>query len=213
MRARRGRVRSQDLTGFVLGVRRVAIVVVLLLGYAYYRAAGDAALAAIGLLSFAAIAQIAPAFLGGLIWSRGTALGASAGLVVGFVTWVYTLLAAEPRLARACSGRTFVDRRTSSASRRSSRRPCSAPSMPQLTHGVVWSLALNLLAYVAFSLWRPATALERMQANAFVGEPDLSIAPSFRLFRASVTVDELKRNGRALSRRGTHEPLLRGLRA
>ena len=33
----------------------------------------------------AAIAQIAPAFLGGLIWSRGTALGASVGLVVGLL--------------------------------------------------------------------------------------------------------------------------------
>ena len=31
-----------DLGGFVLGVRRVAIFVVILLGYAYYRAAGDA---------------------------------------------------------------------------------------------------------------------------------------------------------------------------
>ena len=53
---------------------------------------GEAALAAIGLLSFAAIAQIAPAFFGGLFWSRGTALGASAGLVTGFAVWAYTLL-------------------------------------------------------------------------------------------------------------------------
>ena len=76
----------------MLGVRRVAIFVVILLGYAYYRAAGDAALASIGLLSFAAVAQIAPAFFGGLFWSRGTALGASAGLVIGFAIWGYTLL-------------------------------------------------------------------------------------------------------------------------
>src|SRR5215218_287271 len=71
-----------DLGGFVIGVRRVAIFVVTLLGYAYYRAAGDAGLAAIGLLSFAAVAQVAPAFFGGLFWSRGTALGASAGLAI-----------------------------------------------------------------------------------------------------------------------------------
>ena len=65
----------------------------ILFGYAYYRASGEAALAAIGLLSFAAIAQVAPAFLGGSIWSRGTALGASVGLIVGFLTWAcYTLL-------------------------------------------------------------------------------------------------------------------------
>ena len=81
-----------DLGGFVLGVRRVAIFVVTLLGYAYYRAAGDAGLAAIGLLSFAAVAQVAPAFFGGLFWSRGTALGASAGLAIGFAIWGYTLL-------------------------------------------------------------------------------------------------------------------------
>ena len=35
-----GRATLEDLTGFVLGVRRVAIIVVVLLGYAYYRVAG-----------------------------------------------------------------------------------------------------------------------------------------------------------------------------
>jgi Na+/proline symporter/signal transduction histidine kinase/CheY-like chemotaxis protein len=184
------RPQPADLSGFVLGVRRVAILVVLLFGYGYYRAAGDAALAAIGLLSFAAIAQIAPAFIGGLIWSRGTALGASAGLIVGFFTWAYTLLL--PSLV--WEGVIWSDVVISGPFGISALRPTAlfGTELPQLTHGVIWSLALNLLAYVAFSLWRPATALERLQANAFVGEPDLSIAPSFRLFRASVTVDELK---------------------
>ena len=180
----------KDLTGFVLAVRRVAIVVVVLLGYAYYRVAGDAALATIGLLSFAAIAQIAPAFVGGLIWSRGTALGASAGLVVGFGTWIYTLLL--PSLIG--EGMLWSDLLIDGPLGFAALKPTAlfGTSMPQLTHGVVWSLGLNLIAYVALSLWRPANALERLQANAFVGEPDLSIAPTFRLFRASVTVDELK---------------------
>jgi hypothetical protein len=184
------RPQRADLSGFVLGVRRVAILVVLLFGYAYYRAAGDAALAAIGLLSFAAIAQIAPAFIGGLIWSRGTALGASAGLIVGFFTWAYTLLL--PSLV--WEGVIWSDVVISGPFGMSALKPTAlfGTELPQLTHGVIWSLVLNLLAYVGFSLWRPATALERLQANAFVGEPDLSIAPSFRLFRASVTVDELK---------------------
>ncbi|HEX2510385.1 MAG TPA: NahK/ErcS family hybrid sensor histidine kinase/response regulator [Microvirga sp.] len=181
---------SADLSGFVLGVRRIAIVLVVLLGYAYYRAAGDAALAAIGLLSFAAIAQIAPVFLGGLVWSRGTALGASAGLTAGFVTWLYTLLL--PSLV--WEGVHLSDVIMSGPFGIAALRPTAlfGTEMPQLTHGVVWSLAFNILAYVGFSLLKPATALERMQAAAFVGEPDLSIAPSFRLFRATVTVDELK---------------------
>ena len=36
------------------------------MAYFYYRALGNTQLAAIGLLSFAAIAQLAPAFFGGL---------------------------------------------------------------------------------------------------------------------------------------------------
>src|SRR5206468_4408551 len=57
-----------DVGGLLLTARRVAIFAILLLAYMYYRTAGDAQLASIGLLSFAAIAQLAPAFFGGLFW-------------------------------------------------------------------------------------------------------------------------------------------------
>ena len=62
-----------------------------LLAYLYYRSVGDAQLAAIGLLSFAAAAQLAPAFFGGLFWRQGTSRGAIAGLTVGILAWAYTL--------------------------------------------------------------------------------------------------------------------------
>ena len=67
---------ASDVGALLLTVRRIAIFVILLLAYMYYRSAGEAQLASIGLLSFAAIAQLAPAFFGGLIWRRGTARGA-----------------------------------------------------------------------------------------------------------------------------------------
>ena len=53
---------------------------------------GAMALASIGLVSFAAIAQFAPAFFGGLVWRNATARGAIAGIVTGFAVWAYTLL-------------------------------------------------------------------------------------------------------------------------
>src|SRR5213080_3479746 len=46
-----------NVGGLLLIVRRMAIFVILLLAYVYYRLAGDAQLASIGLLSFAAVAQ------------------------------------------------------------------------------------------------------------------------------------------------------------
>ena len=63
----------------------------MVMAYFYYRALGNAQLAAIGLLSFAALAQLAPAFFGGLFWREGTARGAMTGMLVGFAVWAYTL--------------------------------------------------------------------------------------------------------------------------
>ncbi len=63
----------------------------MVMAYFYYRMLGNTQLAAIGLLSFAAIAQLAPAFFGGLFWRRATAQGAMGGMLVGFAVWIYTL--------------------------------------------------------------------------------------------------------------------------
>ena len=98
----------------------------MVMAYFYYRALGNTQLAAIGLLSFAAIAQLAPAFFGGLFWRRATARGAMGGMLVGFAVWIYTLFlpsfmdAIDRRACCCCST-------ARSASRRCGRRPCSAP--------------------------------------------------------------------------------------
>ena len=90
----------RDLTGLLLGIRRSAIVLILLLGYLYFKLAGEAyALVSIGLISFAAVAQFAPAILGGIFWKGGTRAGALCGLLAGFGVWLYTLLL--PALARS----------------------------------------------------------------------------------------------------------------
>ncbi len=90
----------------LLTVRRIAIFAVLLFAYLYYRSAGEAQLAAIGLMAFAAIAQLAPAFFGGLMWRRATAGGALAGMTVGILVWAYTLLL--PSLTLSAWGTTFL---------------------------------------------------------------------------------------------------------
>ncbi len=84
---------DSDFTGWLLGIRRAAILLILLLGYAYFHFAGEAyALVSIGLISFAAVAQFAPALLGGMYWRGGTRRGALVGLLLGFAFWAYTLM-------------------------------------------------------------------------------------------------------------------------
>src|SRR5947207_2714029 len=90
-RSEQSRSGGKDFSDFLLRVRRFAIFAIMVMAYFYYRALGNTQLAAIGLLSFAAIAQLAPAFFGGLIWRRATARGAMGGMLVGVAVWIYTL--------------------------------------------------------------------------------------------------------------------------
>src|SRR5258705_4578074 len=82
-----------DLSSLIIGIRRGASVGVLMLGYVYFLLAGEAyALVSIGLISFVAVAQFAPAILGGIFWKTATRTGAICGLSAGFLVWIYTLL-------------------------------------------------------------------------------------------------------------------------
>ena len=113
-----------DLTGLLLGIRRGAIVLILLLGYLYFRLAGEAyALVSIGLISFAAVAQFAPAILGGIFWKGGTRAGALCGLLAGFARLALHAAAARARpigLAAERLARRWPVRHRAAASRCSS---------------------------------------------------------------------------------------------
>jgi Na+/proline symporter/signal transduction histidine kinase len=179
----------EDVGAILLTVRRIAIFLILVFAYLYYRLAGEAQLASIGLLSFAAVAQLAPAFFGGLIWRNATARGALAGMSAGILVWAYTLLL--PMFADAeLVGKDIL---TLGPFGIAWLRPqhLLGLELPPLVHGVLWSLSLNVIAYVAASLARTPTSIERLQANLFVPSELAPMAPSFRLWRSSVTVEEL----------------------
>src|SRR5579864_4454369 len=127
-----------DAGAWLLTIRRIAIFVILLLAYIYYRSAGEAQLAAIGLLSFAAIAQLAPAFFGGLIWPRGTARGAIAGMTAGILVWGYTLLLPSISDAGIVSASILTDGPWGLAFLRP--QALFGLDLPPLVHGVLLSL-------------------------------------------------------------------------
>jgi len=178
-----------DVSGLLLTVRRVSIFAILFLAYMYYRSAGDAQLASIGLLSFAAVAQLAPAFFGGLLWRRGTARGAMAGMTIGIIVWAYTLFL--PSFADAGLVGSGILNNGPFGILWLRPQHLLGLDWPPLVHGVAWSLALNIAAYVSLSLGRMPTSIERMQADLFVPPDIMPITPSFRLWRSSVTIEEL----------------------
>jgi Na+/proline symporter/signal transduction histidine kinase len=157
-----------DLTGLLLGIRRGAIVLILLLGYLYFRLAGEAyALVSIGLISFAAVAQFAPAALGGIFWKGGTRRGALAGLIAGFIVWSYTLLL--PALAR--SGWLPIGLLEQGPWGIELLKPLELfglKGLDQITHAMIWSMVANVGAYVTVSLSGSPSAEETRQASLFV---------------------------------------------
>ena len=179
----------ENIGSLLLTVRRIAIFSILLLAYVYYRSAGEAQLASIGLLSFAAIAQLAPAFFGGLLWRRATAAGAIAGMTAGFLVWAYTLLLPTLSDIGVIGARILTEGPWGLSMLRPQH--LFGLDVPPLVHGVIWSLLFNVLGYIGFSLHRQPSAIERLQANTFVPSDLTPIAPSFRLWRSSVTVEEL----------------------
>ena len=181
------RVAEGDIGALVLWVRRLAIIGVLALGFLYERLTGETALVSIGLLSFAAVAQIAPAFLGGLIWRRGTARGAVAGMATGSLAWIYLLFLPSLGPQKAI-GALLAHGPLAIGWLSPAALVSFAPNA--LVGGVVISLAVNVIAFVVFSLTREVTALERTQANAFAGVGGKPQA--FRLWRSSTTAGELE---------------------
>jgi signal transduction histidine kinase len=158
----------KDLTGLLLGIRRGAIVLVLLLGYLYFRLAGEAyALVSIGLVSFAAVAQFAPAVFGGIFWKGGTRRGALCGLLAGFGVWSYTLLL--PAIAR--SGWLpigLLEHGPFGIELLNPQQLFGLSRLDHITHAMIWSMIANIGAYVIASLWGVQSADEHRQASLFV---------------------------------------------
>jgi Na+/proline symporter/nitrogen-specific signal transduction histidine kinase len=165
---RRKAFAARELTRVLLGIRRAVIVALLMLGYVYFRVAGEAyALVSIGLISFAAVAQFAPALLGGMYWKGGTKAGALAGLAAGAGLWVYTLLL--PSIAKSgWLDPGFVVHGPFGLAWLRPEQLFGLAGMDNLSHALFWSLLANAGLYVGLSLARPPSAREASQALLFV---------------------------------------------
>src|SRR5512134_1799555 len=214
LRLRRLRLNERpDLTGLLLGIRRGAIVTILLLGYLYFRIAGEAyALVSIGLISFAAVAQFAPVTLGGLFWKGGTRNGALAGLLVGFAVWFYTLLV--PALARShWLPIEIIEQGLFGWPLLKPLELFGLKGLDQITHAMIWSMIANIGAYVGVSLSGRPSAEEQHQATLFV-DVFSGDARRARLWRGTAQVPVLHGMlSRFLGEQGANEAFARYARA
>src|SRR5688572_16425343 len=181
----------RDLSGLLLGIRRGAIVVILMLGYLYFYLAGEAyALVSIGLISFSAVAQFAPAIIGGIFWKGGTRAGAVCGLAAGFLVWTYTLLL--PSFAKSdWLPITFLSHGLFGTDLLRPQHLFGLSGLDDITHCLFWSMLVNIGCYVGISLVRGPTAAEHGQATVFVDALKHAAGAGSRFWRGSASVNDL----------------------
>jgi len=159
---------QKDNSYLVLYFRRLSIVLILLIAYVYIKFfAATSSLVSIGLVSFVAVAQFAPAIIAGIYWKRATKLGAIAGITAGFITWFFTLVI--PEFVEA--GWLAQSILTEGLGGISLLKPLAFLGMEVLTpitHAFFWSMLFNISFYFIFSFLSEPSSKEHNQAIIFV---------------------------------------------
>jgi PAS domain S-box-containing protein len=152
----------------ILNTRRIVIMGLVFLGYAFAVYIGDFySLVNIGLKSFEAVTIFAPAFLLGLYWKGGNKKGAIAGIIAGFTVWIYTLMIPTFMKAGIITGEGVLGYIFSS----SYFDPAALFGLKGLdkwSHSLFWGLLLNLFFYITVSLFTKQSDYETKQTMIFV---------------------------------------------
>ena len=159
---------GQGIDRQVLWVRRTTILGLALMAYTYHRSAGaNDTLAQHGLLAFAAVAQFAPALIGGLYWRGASRSGAFAGLFVGALLWLYTLLL--PTLANSGWFATaWIEQGPLGMDWLRPQQLFGLVGWDALTHGTFWSLLFNVGAFVLVSARQRPRLQDQLLASPFL---------------------------------------------
>lgn len=186
-----GAQRSGDVRAVIIRARRLSILLIISLGYFYYRASGGSgALSEIGLISFGGVAQFLPALLGGIFWRGATRVGALWGLAIGFALWSFTMLLPSFGVDAALSQDVF-DRGLLGFGILRPQALFGIEGMDATVHAVWWSLSLNTLAFVGISFFTFPHPLERLQGAQFVNVFDHSSGPAHGWTAATSGADDL----------------------
>ena len=159
---------GQGVSSVLLVARRFAIVLILSLGFFYFLFTRDSdALAPIGLISFTAIAQFLPALLAAIFWKEASLKAVTAAISVGFVIWAWSCFL--PSLASVSPlVSTLLEEGPWGILWLRPEAMFGLEGWDPLAHAAFWSLSINVLILTLGSLLTSPSALERIQATAFV---------------------------------------------
>ena len=160
--------RLEPLRAFMLQIRWIMAALILLASYLLAMRLGDTyLLASMGLISFAAVLQFAPALLLGMFWRHGNSIGAMTGLLSGYLIWGYTLII--PAMIREgwLPGYLLEEGLLGFHWLRPEAL-FGLDYLPAITHSVIWSLLFNTLFYLLGSWFYHPQKAERSLTREFL---------------------------------------------
>lgn len=159
---------EDKLSSSILNMRRISIIVLIALAYIYDKTiAQNVSLVSMGLVSFVAVAQFAPAAIGGIYWKGASKTAAVASICTGFAVWFFTLVL--PSLITA--GILSEEIMTHGLFGWGWLKPSSIfglQGLDSISHSFFWSMFFNLLVFFTVSLNSKKSSEEIYQGEIFV---------------------------------------------
>jgi sigma-B regulation protein RsbU (phosphoserine phosphatase) len=153
----------------LINLKRCGIILVILLGYLYYRIIGDSyTLVNMGLISFSAAVQFMPAMLGGLYWKRGNKIGAISGTLCGFLVWLYTLLLPSFSIS-GWVPESLLEHGPFNILLLKPTELFGLTGLDLWSHSLFWSMLFNISFYIICSIVLTQNEQERDQVHKFIG--------------------------------------------
>jgi Na+/proline symporter/signal transduction histidine kinase len=176
----------------IITIRRVAIFTIIILAYIIYaNFSVQISLDSIGLISFVIIALLAPSFFLGLFWNRGSSKGALAGIIVGFLVIIYTLIVPFTLQAYGAS-ESFIEEGLFGSSSLKPYALFGIDFLSPASHAFFWSLLLNTLTYVWVSVAGKGNYRERNYAEMFVNVKSSELEDSAFVWKGEAYVEDIK---------------------
>ena len=159
---------NRYLSTVILNTKRALIIAIVFMGYIFAVTFGELfTLVDLGLKSFEAVSIFAPAFFAAIYWKRANKYGAIAGIIGGFMVWLYTLILPAFMKAGLIDPSGSIYRIATSKVLNPSAL-FGLEGLGKWEHSFFWSMLVNLSLFVGLSLLTKQSEEEQVQSLVFV---------------------------------------------
>ena len=143
----------------VIRLRQISIAVVLFLAYLYYQGLGkNESLISIGIVSFIAVSQLAPAIIIGTYWKKASSTGVWTGITAGMLVWFVTVILPSINHNYDLNIGNLIHL----------ENPLQIAGLSPTSNAIMLSLFCNLVCFIGFSVHSKPGIEESNQAELFV---------------------------------------------